>query len=396
MVNRSQCKEDQARHMKPSYRHKGTGISGSLYRGSTSHAYTKKTISSIPSKYETVLYPQENSTKKGFGSKGFRFATKISNNPGPGAYYDGAKVINKSLHFTSDSFSKKGYGNGFVSTCNRFRIDNYHSYQVPGPGSYKIHGLILSNKKFFAPGSVSEKYKCKLTSSFVQHKEKRKVDKQRYNLGPGSYDILKDFGIRNRQRTAIFKTKDMRSLTNKINFISPGPGEYETDKEGLRRGVSQVSLNEGGSANFKQASGAKRVKVNLYDPFENVENEDKITPGPGQYSDDQYNIFKRSMSGSSLKSSMFVASKVLDRFGKLKHITNKQFPGPGEYHNSDKVLRKSTTVEKIKSRPSFIFRSEVQRTIYIKKDQAPGPAFYKLRSHFTKETKNPNPIKEWI
>eukprot|EP00826_Nyctotherus_ovalis_P042105 TRINITY_DN4298_c0_g2_i1.p1 TRINITY_DN4298_c0_g2~~TRINITY_DN4298_c0_g2_i1.p1 ORF type:complete len:391 (+),score=56.56 TRINITY_DN4298_c0_g2_i1:57-1229(+) len=381
---------NEAPHIEPSYRQKGTEIRGLLCRGSTSHAYIKKTIACIPSKFETVLYPQGNTTKKGFGSKGFRFATRLSDNPGPGSYFDS---VNSSLQFASESFSKKGFGNGFVSTCSRFRIENYYPYQVPGPGSYKISGTILSGKKSLI--QVSEKLhdnKRKVNSFFLQHKGNTEKNKQILNLGPGSYNILQDFSKRNKQNTAVFKSKCARSFINDTN--SPGPGQYETDKEALKRGHSQASLNAC-SANFKQSAGAKRVKVNLYDPFENVESEDKITPGPGQYVDDQYTMYKRSMSGSTLKSSMFMKNEAQDRFGRVKRVANKvvqeQYDG---VRAGGREGKRSETAEKV--RESSVFRSEVQRNAYVRDSKGPGPAFYKLKSRFTKGTKNINPTKEWI
>jgi len=390
----SNCNIDESKYLKPSYRQKGGEMKGSLYRGTASHAFTKKNIGSIPSKFETVLYPQSNSNKKGFGSNGFRFTVQASENPGPGAYIDPATHC--SMRLVSDSYSKKGYGNGFISTSERFCIENYYPYQIPGPGTYKPLAPITNLKPLgFSSGSttISEKYKRKTSSAFMAHKGRSKVEKKRYELGPGSYNISRSFiKDKDSRNTAAFRNTAMRFTVNKntIPEPGPGPGQYNIDKEGLKRGASQGKLGVACCGIFRQPSGAKRIKVNLYDPFENVENEDKVTPGPGQYEGEI--TYKRSASNTRLCSSMFAPHEIIDRFGRpktiLKKELNQNLPGPGYYHKEENSNKKSTV--------GFVFKSDVKRNTFIKKVSGPGPAFYKMKSAIAKESKNINPKREWI
>ena len=387
-----------------SYRQKGSEIRGALYRGSTSHAFTKKTIGSIPSKFETVLYPQANIEKKGFGSNSFRFLSCVSENPGPGSYINPTNIENSSFRVTSNSFSKKGFGNGFVSETERFKIDNYHSYQVPGPGSYREPQIIMKIKDVdgnsMEPGAISEKYKNKKSSVFIEHKEKRRKEKKISLLGPGSYQISKDIlNPKGNHYKALFAKGGPRFLYGRLLCFSPGPGHYETDMDGIRRALSQTSFNEQGTSSFKLGSGSKRVKVNLYDPFENVEKEEKRGPGPGQYSEDQYDILKRSLSGYHKKSSMFADHEILDRFGnprkELKMPLKKITPGPGHYHQEKIRMKKGEDADKIKTGAACVFNSDVNRGTCTSK-KGPGPAFYKLRSILGKNSKNINPAREWL
>ena len=93
-------------------------MDGSLIKGTTSAAFIKKTMGSVPSKYETIVYMQADSKKKGFGSNSDRFQDIVSKpeneeEPGPGSY-----LKDNNLNFMirqSDSFSRKGFGNGFIS-----------------------------------------------------------------------------------------------------------------------------------------------------------------------------------------------------------------------------------------------------------------------------------------
>ena len=68
--------------------------------------------SSIPSKYETVIFKFEN--KKAFGASSVRFQVNTNENPGPGAFKKDRKIrASKNVA----SYSKKGYTNGFASTA---------------------------------------------------------------------------------------------------------------------------------------------------------------------------------------------------------------------------------------------------------------------------------------
>ena len=57
---------------------------GKLYKGSTQTGPNKTMTSSIPSKYETVIFKFEN--KKAFGKSSVRFQVSANENPGPGAF----------------------------------------------------------------------------------------------------------------------------------------------------------------------------------------------------------------------------------------------------------------------------------------------------------------------
>ena len=131
--NRSVIGPD-AKYDKVSYRQKGTVAAGQVLKGSVATAYAKHTVASMPSKFETVVYKQ-NGENKGFGSKAIRFQVPEPEDPGPGAYTN-KHIMNPFLR-RSESHSKKGFGNGFLSKVDRFELFNYLEYQKPGPASYQ-------------------------------------------------------------------------------------------------------------------------------------------------------------------------------------------------------------------------------------------------------------------
>lgn len=97
-------------------------------------------MGSVPSKYETIVYMHADSKKKGFGSNSERFKgifarPDTEGEPGPGSYIN--QSIMDSMLKKSDSYSRKGYGNGFISKFDRFKNNDLFQYShLPGPGSY--------------------------------------------------------------------------------------------------------------------------------------------------------------------------------------------------------------------------------------------------------------------
>ena len=56
--------------------------------------------------------------------------------PGPGQYFNDLDILGKERKH--ESYSKKGYGNGFLSRLRRFKDGKDFGYflNIPGPGSY--------------------------------------------------------------------------------------------------------------------------------------------------------------------------------------------------------------------------------------------------------------------
>ena len=121
---------------KASYRQKGKKANGSLIKGATSSAFIKKGVGAVPSKYETIVYLHADSRKKGFGSNSERFTGMYSTGasgtgggvdpedmPGPGSYTS-ETLLNQILK-NSESHSKKGFGNGFISKSDRFKAHEH-------------------------------------------------------------------------------------------------------------------------------------------------------------------------------------------------------------------------------------------------------------------------------
>ena len=114
---------------------------GKIVKGTLNEAPIKLKVSSIPSKYENIVYRSRSQPAFGDSTRKFYHPsqTKESFNPGPGMYNSGVIFQNVS--------SKKGSGS-FASSSKLDRLERSRSH-VPGPGMYQVRGKIgsLSNTK---------------------------------------------------------------------------------------------------------------------------------------------------------------------------------------------------------------------------------------------------------
>ena len=129
---------------------------------------------------------------------------------------------------TSTSFySSKGFGNGFVSTAERFNDSSlYYSKYAPGPGDYhqQDKGTIVDdvNKMLFA-------------KSLYNNKKTRSLKMKGQSPGPGHYNPIMDtFDLKwkiNKYKAedSVFKSSVPR-FKKKKGLDVPGPGKYYKDE----------------------------------------------------------------------------------------------------------------------------------------------------------------------
>ncbi|XP_071964528.1 O(6)-methylguanine-induced apoptosis 2-like [Antedon mediterranea] len=244
---------DSVQVLDPNYRRLSGHIqSGRIHKGSGISAAT----SSIPSKYQTIVVP--NNDKKGFGSQSKRFSHEkdVNENPGPGSYVSHGRA-------TSDksSYSKKGYGVGFVSKTRR----NVRNKGTPGPGSAAYHlpsllstrndfnkttntssfqkpiAVIAENKASSGPApnkydisghSTKKHYGSQVQASF--RSTSKRVD---YHRPPGNYPGPNQYNVSDsllhdsvRVPNSCFKSTTERTMNNTTN-LNPGPGHYKPHEE---------------------------------------------------------------------------------------------------------------------------------------------------------------------
>lgn len=139
----------------------------------------------------------------------------------------------------SDSFSRKGFGNGFISKNDRFKHNEFsqaYSY-IPGPGSYtaSTHAESLMGSSMMS--KFTDKYKTKNLSSVFMPPTKVQstlLAKKEETPGPGAYDgilrnpgTLAQVGVEKPAALSVFKSTTGKSTylhQNKDTKVFPCPG----------------------------------------------------------------------------------------------------------------------------------------------------------------------------
>ncbi|ETL46269.1 hypothetical protein L917_03754 [Phytophthora nicotianae] len=351
---------------KPNFRQVGIKPTGLVMRGAAARRQASPDpnmkVSSIPSKYETVLHRDPNE-RNGFGNRTQRFGDCENELPGPGHYYKPPSLVRSTID--SGSVSRLGYSTGFVSKSKRF--NEQVKQVVPGPGQYQPNrdDRQTQNKKHGM-------------SSFANTSTRsNNQNSNNYVPGPGDYNAEQpSLAYSQNVSKSVFSSKTSRGW--QIPTEIPAPGQYENP---IQLGRSLRS-NRCPHSVFK--SSVKRLGSDTY-----------CTPGPGAYNaEDAESALRYDRVARAHTSAAFRAGNI-DRFGRMpgKIVTDGEL-GPGTYEVS-------TLVDKLaeKQGSASVFKSKTSRTEGMggtfKKGSVPGPAFYhpespEKRSHLL------NANKKWL
>ena len=300
-----------------SFRQKGKNPPGKLIRGFIQDASLKTNISSIPGKFETVIYSK--SPKKGFNSTSNRFNPLMpldnAENPGPGSYSFLLEEANNNR-----THSVRGYGNGFVSKTNRDTFVKKYLNMGPGPGSYDPS--LISTKTSYSVCSFQ---------SMENMEPHSKIEKKRGPIpGPGSYEP-KDVGEGKENKTyySSFVSKSGRNQYLNLKKV-PGPGVYEVKRGILEKKPFRVM---GPYSSFAMPSEKKQNRTRVL--IEKLEDrgrmvKETIVPGPGFY-DVQHALEEDE---ESVNPNAIFKTGIKDRFGDITDNSKKREHkslGPGYY-----------------------------------------------------------------
>ena len=265
--------------------------------------------------------------------------------PGPGSYYNPSSFVN-----TSDSLSKKGYGQGFVSKVKRTtykELDDPNFTLRPGPGKYDVQSQFKVAPRTHAVGGT--------TTANFRVAEKRHTGPKHLTPGPGQYNpsdrkMRKGFGGGHAQAAAsAFKSNATRGAIGvgvgqlhprNSSIANPGSGAYE----------STTMFGAGKGRLMKEAFGVGSDRHDCTSPGRPAESKDKpvfahpkITlkparmsvPGPGQY-DIKRQLDETSIKAEGLENSSSFTLRNQDRFGApvKRKVVIDDTPGPGMYHKA--------------------------------------------------------------
>lgn len=253
-------------------------VNKKVIKGKIYSAFNKKTHSSIPNKIETFLTRNKNifnKTTRGFSSQSERFDKLLYKdsykNIGPGSYnIDKLNTIKKNTSMIDNiSFNNsKGFGNGFISSSERFNYDNLlKSKYTPGPGDYSVLSNInnKTNSSIFSTDVCSENsnlafgktyYKNfnKLLSNKIINKRLNLIDidnnYSRYKKKKDNINKIFDRHVNiNNKRLNIKNTPDFsksklqRTDFTKLKTKTPGPCCYFVNSNDSKNDKDKERLN---------------------------------------------------------------------------------------------------------------------------------------------------------
>ena len=172
---------------------------------------------SMPGKWPTRTMRKKTGEPKGFNFSACRFRGARSTTPGPAYYYDGMADL-FSLEARGPSFSKRGFGNAFISTEAKIAYPKDNG--VPGPGAYKLPDLgegIQSGIKFGNGNKVSS----------LGNGDKSIPGPNAYKV-KGAHEQIWSYYCKNKTSAALCSNSSRDSYMQ-FDKSLPGPGTYNVD-----------------------------------------------------------------------------------------------------------------------------------------------------------------------
>ena len=262
-------------------------------------------------------------------------------NPGPGKYTFYSEK-------TCSSSPKWSFGSNDKNDKNKNNKKNKeNTFQVPGPGYYKINSYIGKEGKKYSFG----KDKYNHSDAFDELMLKRTLHFPNLNTYQKNYFKYKP----NSPQWSMSKLsrKNLSYDKNKINFPSPEKYNPDYEKNSIYKKYPIWS--------FYNTDRDKNEKI--------LDSQIRFnTPPPGYYT------IKNGTIPQGLKYSIY---------GRIKKIKNEEKPGPGEYN---------IKYDGKQSEPKFSFSKEENRFDFKNKENYPGPGSYNIKDNSTNKQISFSPL----
>lgn len=379
---------------KTNYRTMGKGTGGvdttAKSKRMSFRDYGLTTTSSIPTKYEVVLY-KDNKENKGFSNSAPRFGSSRSSqsqtNPGPTA----EESYHRVLPTDTTATGLRGQG-ALASRTPRFKLPT-HSVS-PGPGSY-------DSKK---PLGASDRDQHPTACFRMPEGVNLAALSDKPSPGPGTYFEDSDkaaYSARGPKSNpgVIIGTEGQRHEFYRSDWAAkgwqnPGPGEYEVEaskanerqhSSALRRGTEKrpgASSSTSTGATVYESTLLRQGMQALAGGPAAIADAASAQPGPGHYSPKAEDLAKGSFSTAGTSSFQLG----LSQFPRKYRPTN---PGPGHYEPLEPPEQRPTGVPFHSDMSSRFKDAE-------KASPAPGPAYYNPQLPEAVQSFHLNAQKNWV
>jgi len=328
------------------------------------------TPSSIPTKFETVLY-KNNRGEKGFGSSSGRFSAPPRPIPSDVDGVNAGMIHGEAL--APNSVGQRGSGS-FASRVPRLRSAGKRA--MPGPGAYNIMPGVRSDAATSSTGAElpSAAFALPGTGNPAKWNE-------RPAPGPGEYDHPGK-GLVNRGGAVIPRARE-ESENARASYLAltdqqmPGPGEYEVRPPSARTAVQPKKPEASAQKVAPILAQASQLRAAALSFGGVAEKQSKVSPGPGEYDP----LADAAGTCSAKGTSSF-------QTGNSHHprCFRPVCPGPGDYDWEVPAVDKTIASFAASPQPRF----PRDRAL------APGPAYYQPQSPKEKKSFHLNIQKTWL
>ena len=333
---------------------------GKIYHGPLYTAYNRKTLGSIPSSTENILYQKNN-------GEILRFSFNINE-----------KEINEK---ETENPNKPNIKNNIILSP-RFNYSNIEKEKYfPGPGQYNTNNI-----SSFKNNDIGN-YRYNGIFNFGRDEIPINLSDNNYKVGPGKYDqnLLKN-------HKNIYISPFNRFKKSKHEFYKKilGPGAYDVNLnfgEKYKNGISSFFQTE--------VNNKKNKKIIIEDNNEN--NNSENSPGPGSYNLTK-NFIKKNYSKDNLKKYKYISDIKNEIKKKIKNDDNDDFL---IVDNNDKIIIEECEhklKDKIQKLKGFTMEKNIPRFAFPgrNKNYFPGPCYYNPKLHSGNYEFNSNEDNKWI
>ncbi len=329
---------------------------GKLHTGPIITAFNRKTLGSIPTSIENVLFQNKNGNI-------LKFSFNINESKSKNENYKMNDLSNQKLQ------NKKEISPRF----NYSQIDDQKYY--PGPGQYQSDYLTTEN-------NVNDNNNFRYNNIFSFGREnipiKKKGNEENYIIGPGRYNL--DYNTKTEKNVYISQDERFKKYKQDEYKKIIGPGTYD------------INLNIG--EKYKNNNISSFFQTEISEP--KIKKED-ISPGPGSYNlrtnfikkRNKINLFNKYKSISEYKNE--IKKSILNN-------TNLSIDYENNNKNEEYVYVNNDDDDNQKHLKGFSMERKIPRFFYPghKKDINPGPCYYDPKKQSRRYEFNSNDDNKWI
>ena len=329
---------------------------GKLHTGPIITAFNRKTLGSIPTSIENVLFQNKNGNI-------LKFSFNINESKSKNENYKMNDLSNQKLQ------NKKEISPRF----NYSQIDDQKYY--PGPGQYQSDYLTTEN-------NLNDNNNFRYNNIFSFGREnipiKKKGNEDNYIIGPGRYNL--DYNKKTEKNVYISQDERFKKYKQDEYKKIIGPGTYD------------INLNIG--EKYKNNNISSFFQTEISEP--KIKKED-ISPGPGSYNlrtnfikkRNKINLFNKYKSISEYKNE--IKKSILNN-------TNLSIDYENNNKNEEYVYVNNDDDDNQKHLKGFSMERKIPRFFYPghKKDINPGPCYYDPKKQSRRYEFNSNEDNKWI